>query len=55
MSLYGTLIDEIQKLFDSDDVKKDNVVKATTLSPLNSILIFDKPIYSIEITFNSAF
>ena len=26
MSLYKELVDQIQELFDSDDVKKDNVV-----------------------------
>ena len=26
MSLYGSVREEIEKLFDSDDVKKDNVV-----------------------------
>ena len=26
MSLYATLVDDIQKLFDSDDIKRDNVV-----------------------------
>ena len=37
MSLYKELVDNIQELFDSDDVKKDNVVnklyyKVTALS-----------------------
>ena len=26
MSLFGTVKEEIEKLFDSDDIKKDNVV-----------------------------
>ena len=26
MSLFGTVKEEVEKLFDSDDIKKDNVV-----------------------------
>ena len=44
MSLYGSLVDEIQKLFDTDDVKKDNVVnklyyKVTALTLAGASLV----------------
>ena len=44
MSLYGTLVEDIQKLFDSDDVKRDNVVnklyyKVTALTLAGAALV----------------
>ena len=44
MSLYETLVDDIQKLFDSDDVKRDNVVnklyyKVTALTLAGASLV----------------
>ena len=44
MSLYGTLVEDIQKLFDSDDVKRDNVVnklyyKVTSLTLAGAAVI----------------
>ena len=44
MSLYESLREEIEKLFDSDDVKKDNVVnklhyKVTALSLAGAAVI----------------
>ena len=44
MSLYKELVDQIQELFDSDDVKKDNVVnklhyKVTALSLAGAAVI----------------
>ena len=44
MSLYKELVDNIQELFDSDDVKKDNVVnklyyKVTALTLTGAALV----------------
>ena len=44
MSLYGEVTDAIQKLFDSDDIKRDNVVnklyyKVTALTLAGAALV----------------